>query len=63
MDLSCIPVNKGTNSRLGLTKYSNLYETVPPSLVLVSLCVLSGVECWKGLLRSLLLLLGDLRSI
>ena len=37
IDLSRIPVNKGTNSRLGWTKYSDLYEIVHPSLVLISL--------------------------
>ena len=41
-DLSRIPVNKGTNSRVGWTKYSDLYETVHPSLVLISLCLLTG---------------------
>ena len=42
IDLSRIPVNKGTHSRLGRTKYSDLYETVHPSLVLISLCLLTG---------------------
>ena len=42
IDLSRIPVNKGTNSRLGWTKYSDLYETVHPSLVLISLCLFTG---------------------
>jgi len=42
IDLSRIPVNKGTNSRLGWTKYSDLYEIVYPSLVLISLCLLTG---------------------
>ena len=37
-----IPVNKGTNSRLRWTKYSDLYEIVQPSLVLISLCLLIG---------------------
>ena len=41
-DLSHIPVNKGTNSRLGWTKYSDLYEIVQPSLVLISLCLFTG---------------------
>ena len=49
-DLSRIPVNKGTNSRVGWTKYSDLYETVHPSFDLISLCLLTGVECGKGLL-------------
>ena len=40
-DLSRIPVNKGTNSRLGRTKYSDLYEIVHPSLVLICLCLLT----------------------
>ena len=34
IDLSLIPVNKGTNSRLGWTRYSDFYEIVHPSLVL-----------------------------
>ena len=42
IDLSHIHVNKGTNSRLGWTKYSDLYEIVHPSLVLISLCLLTG---------------------
>ena len=42
IDLSRIPVNKGTNSRLGWTKYSDLYEIVHPSLVFISLCLLTG---------------------
>ena len=37
IDLSRIPVNKGTNSRLGWTKYNDLYEIIHPSLVLISL--------------------------
>ena len=49
-DLSHIPVNKGTNSRLGWTKYSDLYEIVQPNLVLISLCLFTGAECGKGLL-------------
>ena len=41
LDLSRIPVNKKTNSRLGWTKYSDLYEIVPdPSLVLFYVCLL-----------------------
>ena len=47
-DLSRIPVNKGTHSRLGWTKYSDLYEIVLPSLVLISLCLLTGALCGKG---------------
>ena len=42
IDLSRIPVIKGTNSRLGWTKYSDLYEIVHPSLDLISLCLLTG---------------------
>ena len=42
IDLSRIPVNKGTNSRLGWTQYSDLYEIVHPSLGLISLCLLTG---------------------
>ena len=41
-DLSRIPVNKGIKSRLGWTKYSDLYEIVHPSLGLISLCLLTG---------------------
>ena len=42
IDLSRIPVNKGTNWRLGWTKYSDLYEIVQLSLlVLISLCLLT----------------------
>ena len=37
IDLSRIHVNKGTNSRLGWTKYNDLYEIIHPSLVLISL--------------------------
>jgi len=32
MKCSHIPVSKGSNPRLGLTKYGDLYETVCPSL-------------------------------
>ena len=42
IDLSRIPVNKVTNSRLGWTKYSGLYEIFHPSLALISLCLLTG---------------------
>ena len=49
-DFSRIPVNKGTNSRLGWTKYSDLCEIVHPSLILISLCFLIGAECGKGAL-------------
>ena len=34
-DLFCIPVNKGIKSRLGCTKYGDLYEIVHPSLDLI----------------------------
>ena len=37
-----IPVNKRTNSRLWWTKYSDLYEIVHLSLVLISLCLFTG---------------------
>ena len=40
--------NKGTNSRLRWTKYSDLYEPVQPNLDLMSLCLLTGPECGKG---------------
>ena len=42
IDLSRTPVNKVTDSRLGWTKYSDLYEIVHRSLVLISLCLLTG---------------------
>ena len=38
IDLSRFPMNKGTNVRLEVTKYSDLYEIFQPSFVLVSLC-------------------------
>ena len=50
IDLFHIPVNKGTESRLGWTKYGDLYEIVHPSLDLIFLCLLTGAECGKGLL-------------
>ena len=59
IDLFCIPVNKAINSRFVLTKYSDLYKIVQPSLDLISLCLLTGAKCGKdlyglhGLLRSL----------
>ena len=37
LDLSRIPVNKGTNSKLWWTKYSDLYEIVHASLALMSI--------------------------
>ena len=40
--LSRITFNKFTNSRLGWTKYSDLYEIVHPSLILISLRLLTG---------------------
>ena len=54
VDLSRIPVNKGIKSWHGRTKYSDLYEIVPPpppsSFNLIFLCLLTAVECGKGLL-------------
>ena len=47
-----IPVNKGTNSRIGWTEYSNLYEIVHPSVDFISLCLLTGAECKKVLLNA-----------
>ena len=47
IDLSCIPVNKGTNPRLGCIKFTDLYETVHPSVNLSSLCLPTGVKCGK----------------
>ena len=49
IDLSRVPVNKGTNSRLGWTKCSDLYEIVHPSLVFISLCLLTEAYGGKGL--------------
>ena len=40
-DLSYIPGNKGSNSRLGWTIYSNLYEVVHPNFNLIFLYVSS----------------------
>ena len=52
--LSRIPVNKGIKSWHGWTKYSDLYEIVPPPPPQAStsffLCLLTAVECGKGLL-------------
>ena len=49
MELFCTSENKGTNSRLGSTKYRDLYETVQPSLDIMSLSLLTGPEiCGKG---------------
>ena len=39
IDLFRVPVNKGTNPRLGWTNYSDLYEIVHPNLVLISFCL------------------------
>lgn len=52
--LSRIPVNKGTNSRLGwANKYSDLYEIVHPSPALISLCLLTHLRVMrKGLFTS-----------
>ena len=50
-DLSRIPVHKGTNPRLGWTKYSDLCEIVHPSLVLISLRALTictGISVENG---------------
>ena len=44
-----IPVNKGTKSRLGWTKYSDFYGTVHPNFDVISLCLVIGAECGKGL--------------
>ena len=42
IDPSHIPVNKRTKARLWWTKYSDLYEIVHLSLVLISLSLLTG---------------------
>ena len=44
-----IHVNKDTNLKLGWTKYNDWYETIYPSLDLISLCLLTGAECGKGI--------------
>ena len=49
INLSLILVNKGTKSKLGWTKYSDFYGTVHPNLEVISLCLLNGAECGKGL--------------
>ena len=49
INLSRIPVNKGIKSRLGRTKFSDLYEIVHPSLDLITSYFLTGEECGKGL--------------
>ena len=51
IDLPRVPVNKGSNLRLGWTTYSDLYEIVHPSLVLISFCLLTWEEYRKGLLE------------
>ena len=33
LDLSCVPVNKGANTRLSWTKYIDLYGIVHPNLL------------------------------
>ena len=43
IDLSRIPVDKGTNLRLSWKKYGDLYEIVDPSLILISLYLFTGV--------------------
>ena len=49
IDLSAFTVNKGTNSRLGWTTYSDLYEIVQLHLNLISLRLLTRAERRKGL--------------
>ena len=44
LDLSHVPVNKGTNSRLGWTKYSHLYGIVHLGLDCISLFFRNGAE-------------------
>ena len=48
IDLSRIPTNNGTKSRLGWTKM-NVHENVHPNLTLVLLFKRTEVECGKGL--------------
>ena len=47
IDLSRIHVNRGIKSRLGWTKYIDLYEIVHPSLDLIFLRLLTGAEALK----------------
>ena len=49
IDLSRIPTNNGTESRLGWTKLQQLYENVHPNLALALLFVHTEVECGKNL--------------
>jgi len=51
-DRSRIHVNKGTNLRLGWTKYSDWYETIYPGLDLIYLCLLTGADCGEGVLAT-----------
>ena len=51
VDLSRISVNKGIKSRHGWTKYNDLYKIVHPSLNLIFLCLLTGVELWERFVR------------
>ena len=49
IDLSRIPTNNGTESRLGRSKIQQMYENVHPSLALALLFVRTEVERGKGL--------------
>ena len=62
-DLSRIPVNKGIESRLGSTKYSDLYEIVNLSVNLIFLCLLTGAECKKALVFNSILIISILKVI
>ena len=57
IDLSHIPVNEGTNSRFRWTKYSDLYETVHLSLVLISMCLLTGALIFPCVIMMIFLFL------
>ena len=51
IDLSRIPTNNGTESRLGWTKIQQMYKNAHPNLALALLLVRTEVECGKGLLE------------
>ena len=57
IDLSRIPVNEGTNSRFRWTKYSDLYETVHLSLILISMCLLTGALIFPCVIMMIFLFL------
>jgi len=54
IDLSCISINNGTESRSGWTKIQQMFENVHPNLSPELLFVRTEVECGKGLLLKFL---------